>query len=375
MLHPNPGAQVKPLLQILIILGLCRVLAAADTPSTPGEHKKQQCAVVGQTFDLFLPKAYADKPEKKFPSIYISGPHKNPGFRKLQAWAEKNEVILITINESQNGYWDPIFKAQDSVLEATAYLRLHPNLRFSLGFSGGAAASLELAKRKSMDFSGCVLHCHMGDVEAVPRHLALAFIAGEKDSAQPPKFIRRSIESTENSNFVQSHFFPNGGHDWHDGEIQEEFLNAMLLYATLVHPGIDKKDKKRALDELGKKLDDKNPDQKTVEIWCKAKAEQILDSGKGIDAYKLIMEEKTLARLQLAKGSKVAVDKAITPILDNPNLSQEIAAYTAYRAISDSGNADVDVTRYSKIHEAYPSTWAAELAQAAIERLKKSLKN
>ncbi len=396
---------MKLLLQILIFLTLGLALAAADTPSTPGEHKKQNCAVAGQTFDLFLPKAYADKPEKKFPSLYISSPHKNPGFRKLQAWAEKNEVVLITINESENGEWAPILKAQDAVWAATAYLRLHPNLHFSMGFSGSAAASLELAKRKGKEFAGVVLHCHRGNVQGTPRHLALAFISGEKDTTHPPGFVRGSVATTEKTNFVQSHFFPDGGHDWRDGDIQEEFLSSMLLYATLTHPGLDKKEKKTSLDEFGKKLDaldDKTSAQdrlalvspmiscedlrketlwqKALDVWCAAKAEQITAAGIGIEAYKLIVDDTTADRLKLAKTSKVALDKAVKPILSNPELRKEIAAYTAYLALADKEakdrakrklNAGDLVKRYNKLSETNSGTWAADLAKAAAERLTK----
>jgi hypothetical protein len=396
---------VKPVIAALLILHLCLTLFAADTPSTPGTHKKQNCAVAGQTFDLYLPKSYADKPEKKFPSLYISAPHKNPGFRKLTDWAEKHEVVLITINESENGDWAPILKAQDAVWEATAYLRLHPNLHFSMGFSGGAAASLELAKRKGKNFAGCVLHCHSGNTQGVPRHLALGFISGEKDSTHPASAVRGSVSATEKSNFVQSHFFPDGGHSWYDGAVQEEFLSNMLLYATLTHPGLDKKEKKANLDAFAQQLaalDDKTSAaerlalvspmiscedlrkeavwSKAVDVWCAAKAEMIAAAGNGLDAYKMIVDEKTAARLKMAKSSKPAVDKAVKAVLSNPELRKEIAAYTAYAAIADKEakqreKRKVDapdlIKRYTKHSEANAGTWAAELAQAAVERLKK----
>ena len=395
-------------LSLLAAFALFCQAQAADQPVIPGEHKKQSCAIAEQTFDLFLPKAYADKPEKKFPVVYLSSPNKNPGFHQLQAWAEKNEVVLITINESQNGEWGPIFTAQDAVWEGTSYLRLHPNLRFAIGFSGAGLAGLELAKRKDQQFAGVLLHSHSGvdtngDVPEVPKHLAFAFISGEKDQTHPSKWTRYSSRILEKSHYVQAHFVPDMGHEWRDGALQEQCLSNLLQYAWLTHPALTAAERQTHLVAFGKRLETlagKSPPQERlaltdplftcsqlrqepiwqqgVDVWCAAEAEVLSAAGTGLAAFKLAMDPKTAARLKLAKSAQEAVATAVKPILGNPELRAEIAAYHLYAVqanqerkdrVNSSWNAADCKKAYEQLAASQPGTWAAELANAAALRL------
>ena len=79
-------------------LALSFSVLAANQPSDPGAHKKIKCIDGMHTFDLYLPEAYKSKPAKKFPVLYLSSPGSNPGFRKLDKWANEKEFILICIN-------------------------------------------------------------------------------------------------------------------------------------------------------------------------------------------------------------------------------------------------------------------------------------
>ena len=59
----------------------------SENPKTPGSYKGNKCDNGSKwTFDVYIPKAYAEKPEKHFPVLYISSPSANPGFRKLEKW-------------------------------------------------------------------------------------------------------------------------------------------------------------------------------------------------------------------------------------------------------------------------------------------------
>ena len=79
-----------------LILLIFVVSLSAQKPEKPGSHKKNKCDNGSKyTFDVYIPKAYAEKSDRHFPVLYLSSPGANPGFRKLEKWAEENEFLLI----------------------------------------------------------------------------------------------------------------------------------------------------------------------------------------------------------------------------------------------------------------------------------------
>ncbi len=121
----------------LLLLGA--VLVVLHSPAiaedlAPGVHKNVATEDPGQTFNVFLPKVYGERTEEAFPAVFISSAEGNPNFHGLEAWAEAHEVILVTINGSRNGPWEPIHAAQKAVTAAAfKQLRVHHCLRFSMG--------------------------------------------------------------------------------------------------------------------------------------------------------------------------------------------------------------------------------------------------
>ena len=59
------------------------------------------------TLDIWIPKTYPTDTKRHFPIVYISGPGGNPGLYGLENWADRNGVILVTINASKNGPRSP----------------------------------------------------------------------------------------------------------------------------------------------------------------------------------------------------------------------------------------------------------------------------
>jgi len=136
-----------------------------------------------RTLDLYIPLAYAERPEELFPTLSITMPHTNPGFLGLEAWAERRDVILIVINTSTNDFHPGgNTEAQIAAMEFLyGRLRAHPTLNFVAGMSGGARMALRAAARWPDAFAGVLMMAHSGDDLPLAPHLRIAIIHGRDD--------------------------------------------------------------------------------------------------------------------------------------------------------------------------------------------------
>lgn len=76
---------------LLTVLVAGYVLSLPAQDFTPGAHKRLPCDGNKEwTWDVYVPKAYAEKKDKKFPVVWCCGAGGNPGFWQLEQWAEKN---------------------------------------------------------------------------------------------------------------------------------------------------------------------------------------------------------------------------------------------------------------------------------------------
>lgn len=255
MKSPIPHALLSILaLSALLPSGKIQAAGAAEStsapPSAPGPHKNIPCAKDAKlTFDLYLPKAYAERPKDRLPVLFISGPAGSPGFRGMERWAEEAAVILVVINNSKNGDWAPIFRAQDAVLDSIKELRAHPTLRFATGCSGGGWASLEMAKRNKAGFSGAVLQCHSGgdDTSLPTKSLCFSFIGGLSDTTHPDFLLRAAAARMRKGGlYVQEEHLARG-HDWVPADVLARHLDNMLLYARLTDRRIAPEERAAAL--------------------------------------------------------------------------------------------------------------------------------
>jgi len=113
----------------------------------------------GNSYALYLPSTYT--PEKNWPAIFCldpGGKGERP-VRLLAPAAEKYGYILLGSNDSKNGLWDPMVRAQMALYsEGCARYAIHPKRSYSVGFSGGSRAALYLALSHPGAFAG-VLSC------------------------------------------------------------------------------------------------------------------------------------------------------------------------------------------------------------------------
>ncbi len=336
-------------------------VAGDAMPQEPGAHKRVPCPDNPKlTVDVYVPKAYAEKPAARLPVLFISSPSRNPGFRGLESWAEAQEVVLVGINESKNGDWAPIIAAQEAAWNALKPMRIHPCLRFATGFSGGGCASAEFAKRHPKDFAGVVLQCHSGFDAKTPGHIAAGFIGGIKDTTHPDSAVRgAAAEARRSGHYVQEEH-PDRGHAWAPTPMVARMLTNQLTVARLTHPGIPEKERKAALEEIGKTLTAlrENPADEAgrakldalldpeelkskpfrapaLELWCAARLHS-LEALTGREAMRACTEPTTDARFAECRGKPRAAFDAFRKKLEaDPELKGEFAAWREYERLRD----------------------------------------
>ncbi len=247
---------VFALASVVLAAGVCPAASGEDRPDVaPGPHKRLPCESKPEwTYDLYIPGAYARDKEKKFPVLFLSGPGGNPGFMQHEGWAERNGLIVACINDSKNGI-DPSVGAQmqDAVIESVEKdLRLHPCLRFSMGFSGAAWASTRLANRHADKHAGVVLLAHSGNGSdrGLAKHVAVAFIHGEEDNVHPVSASRSVCKSLKSRGNPTRIITGPWGHNVSTKENREAMLTWMLDLMRLTHPGLSPAEVKAGAAEI-----------------------------------------------------------------------------------------------------------------------------
>jgi hypothetical protein len=219
-------------------------LSAAE-PLGPGKHSKLVCdGAADETWDAYVPKA-AEDPTARLPVLFISGPGGNPGFMGVDKWAEREGVVLVTINRSKNGPSEPIMASQAAVIAAAdARLRLHPCLRFAMGMSGAAQASWLLVGNRPQQSAGVLMMGQAGFDSPFPaKHISVAYLHGEKEPNL--SFIDDYFGRLKSAgNPVRRTVVP-GGHVSGSAEDRVVLLDWMLAIARLGHPGLSAEERKR----------------------------------------------------------------------------------------------------------------------------------
>jgi len=219
---------------------VCAGTARSADGLAPGNHRKLKCPAADQyTYDVYVPAAYAKHPEKRFPVLFATCPYKNPNGYGMRDWAEKRGVLLVSVNDNENGQSGDektrIFKA---VLDAvTSSLRVHDKLRFGIGQSGGGSSAQHFAHLYPKEWAGVVMLVHSGTGKTLPEHIALAMLASEQDEVHSIKAVRSSYRRHKrNGNPLRIKIFPDGDHDLRAQEDKERMMDWMLAHQMVSHP-------------------------------------------------------------------------------------------------------------------------------------------
>ncbi len=174
--------------------------------------------------------AYAEYESRLFPVLAITMPDLNSGFRAYEAWAERSDVIIVTVNTSCNACKIPNNReAQLAAYEflTASGLRMHPNLTITTGMSGGAQMAW-IAAYNSPDFiPGVLMTAHGGYREMIlPATTRVAFVNGKDD--WNATFIGEMIGRLRaNGNEVRFEVVE-GGHIEGPQEVRERMLDWLL---------------------------------------------------------------------------------------------------------------------------------------------------
>jgi dienelactone hydrolase len=137
------------------------------------------------SYALYLPSGYT--PDRKWPVIFCFDPvgRGQLPIRLLKDAAERFGYILAGSNDSRNGPFPPILKAQQVLWkEINDRFPVDPSRTYATGFSGGSRAALLLALSHKGRFAG-VISCGAFDAErkSIPRKSDMSFymLVGNED--------------------------------------------------------------------------------------------------------------------------------------------------------------------------------------------------
>jgi len=186
------------------------------------------------SYALYLPSYFYDSEQEEWPVIYAfdaaaRGVVPVGLFREA---AEKYGYIIAGSNISENGPWEPILKAAETMFKDTeSRFKIDQKRRYTAGFSGGARVATTLAVLYGT-FEG-VIGCGAGFSNNYPPHFDLEFnyygLIGNRD------FNYQEMHGLDDwlGKFNITHYiyeFP-GGHDWPPAQVLTEAVTWMEFRA------------------------------------------------------------------------------------------------------------------------------------------------
>jgi predicted esterase len=147
-------------LRVVAGLALLAPFAAAAAPDLPRGQVLPR--VVCETdprysFALYLPSGYT--PERRWPAILAFSPagRGEDPVRLLALAAERYGYVVLGSNDSKNGPFEPVKRAQEVLWEeAKRRFSLEPGRAYAAGFSGGARAAVYLVLAHPEEFAGAI---------------------------------------------------------------------------------------------------------------------------------------------------------------------------------------------------------------------------
>ncbi|HLX64586.1 MAG TPA: hypothetical protein VKX17_25155 [Planctomycetota bacterium] len=383
--------------------------ASAAFELKPGVTSRIPCDGAPElTYDLFIPSAYMSETERKFPVLFISNPGARPDIRAHTAWAERRGFVLVTINDSRNGNWEPVFKAQEAVWKsAEAHLRLHACLRFAIGMSGAASASWMLCAHHPNNFAGIVMEGHSGTGDAIPNYVAVAYIHGDKEPNLP--VIEINYAHLRRAGNPLQRFVKRGGHIPGSVEEEERFLDWMYDLQRFGHPKLSADDRAKAKAEALAQLDAaakiaNSPErlaafEKWLNLpyvagwnetkphftpWLKALLEVESAAAEKSEKYALLGPANFRGWLKhVDPAVKTAFEKELADLKTDPAVKIAFDADTAYaKAAEAEKNAGDNVfqlrgalVQYEAVIQRWPDSAAAKRAKDDVLHLKPAAPN
>jgi len=248
-------------MRVLRSVGLWAVvLALATSESASGRGgKRVDCKDGKHTYNLVLPPSYETDKDRRFPVLFTNTPGAGGGTYGMENWARRNELILVVLNDTKNGLPAAAYPAAFSAVMGSveADLRVHPCLRFSMGMSGGGWAAMSLASKYNDKFAGVCMLAHSGNgADArLAKHIAVAFVHGEKDTVHGASSARRVAKSLESRGHPVRIHVGDWGHINGPLDIRERFMDWMLERMRLTHPKLPPAERKAEMAKVKRRIE------------------------------------------------------------------------------------------------------------------------
>lgn len=390
----------------IVALTVLGVMAQAEEPTkwTPGLHAKVPTAD-GFDVDLFIPDAYGAQPARKFPLMYVNSPNGKPNVKAYSEWANKFSIVLLGINGAENGPWEPIVARQKAAVAfAEKELRISDCLRFSMGMSGGAQMSWLLCKTYPDKHAGILMMGQAGLENALPKHVAVAFIHGDKEPNNP--FIAGAIRKLKQAGNPVREIVRPGGHI--DGEQSDriEMLTWMVNLERYTHPGRSKEEIEDAKNEAVKRVQGldaiadagarfaeaeelftipdigKWPEAKPLAtVWLKAGMDKSQTLTEPVAKHAFLSDLANSDHLKLVPSTESRVlSTALADLRKDPAIRKEYEADTLLRKVllfeeqAKTKTAWQQVQGgYTAVKTKYPGTRAAAKAEEGLARAQTNL--
>jgi len=359
----------------------------------------------GFNIDLFIPNAYAEQPERKFPILFMSSASGKPRVKAFTDWAGKHSIVLLGINGAKNGPWEPIKARQTAAVAfAEKELRISDCLRFSMGMSGGAQMSWLICNTYPKKHAGILMMGQAGLSELPPKHVAVAFIHGDKEPNNP--FIASAISKLKRAGNPVREIVRPGGHIAGPHSDQVAMLTWMLTLERYSHPDRSKDEVAQAKAEAVKRISglsgiasaaerfdeaaelftipdlNKWPEAKTLaSVWLKAALEKASGINDAVEKHGFLADIENSEHLKLVPSaeartlkttlSEMRKDRTIRKEYDADKMLRKIILFEA-QAKNKSAWRQV-LGGYTALKTRYAGTRAAAKAEEGMKRMENKI--
>jgi pimeloyl-ACP methyl ester carboxylesterase len=233
-------------------------LMVAVCSGARSEVKEENCTDGRHKYRIRLPAAYAQDKKRLFQALFTNTPNKGGGFYGMEGWAEKRDVILVAVMDTMNGVDSKKNNAaDDAVLESVKKrYRIHPVLKYTMGMSGGGQVSMRFARRHPNEFAGICMLAHGGNGEDwhVPKHQAVAFIHGKKDTVYKANAVRIVVQRMRWRGLSIRLHFGDWGHRTGPLNLREERMDWLMAIAPIIHPKMPSRERVKALKAITERI-------------------------------------------------------------------------------------------------------------------------
>ena len=203
-----------------LAVSLAAVGVAAELPRGEVVPRVQCVKDPSFSYALYLPSTYPAR--RRWPVVLCFAPDARGELpaQRLKDGAERFGFIVVASNDSRNGPWAPVERAQAALWkEVRERFAIDETRVYGLGFSGGARAALKMALEHPRQFAG-VISCGalMTGERPLPAKLKLAIygISGADDLAlQEYEQFDDALTASGATHWLE--VFP-GGHRWPDAD-------------------------------------------------------------------------------------------------------------------------------------------------------------